>query len=119
MTQDAVMEFTEMRRERIRQKYRDENAREISAEDLDEMQPQIDEWDPVVELALIGADYRHKVEIRRQANSDAAQYLRPKLKSIELLEDPESLELQEEKNQLAKRMVEILSALEQAKRNGV
>lgn len=116
MTQEAVLEFTSLRRDHIARNYRIEHNKDITEEELDMMQPLIEEWDPVVSLALIGTDYRNKVEIRRQANADAAQYLRPKLKSIELLEDPESQALNEEKVALAGRLVDILVAMEAAKR---
>lgn len=144
MTQEAVLEFTELRREQIRRLWRDEGWRigsvmgvaqlvpppspgspgwqaptigdEISDEVLDQLQPLIDEYDPVVELSLIAVDNRNDVTTRRQAHAEAAQYLRPKLKSIEILEDPESIELQNKKAEMAERMVDILDAMAQARR---
>lgn len=116
MVQDAVEEWSHLRRDQIRARFIEENGREPTEQEIDELQPYFAEWDPVVNLAIIAADHRNKVEIRRQASADAAQYLRPKLKSIELLEDPESLELQREKSELASKMVSILVAMEEAKR---
>lgn len=116
MVQDAVEEWSHLRRDHIRAQYLEEHSTEPTEQQIDELQPYYSEWDPVVNLSVIAADHRNKVEIRRQASADAAQYLRPKLKSIELLEDPESLELQREKSTLSERLVTILVAMEEAKR---
>ncbi len=116
MTQEAVLHFTDMKRAEISAKYREEHGENIPPAHLDALQPLIEEYDPVVELSLVAADYSNKVEIRRQANADAAQFLRPKLKSIELVDDPRNQELMDEKNRLAARMVDILDAMAQAKR---
>lgn len=133
LTQEAVHHFTDLRRKEITERWAqgwrisplgwvlpEEGDRVVGElippHILDSAQPLIEEYDPVVELSIMAADYRNEVSLRRQANADAAQYLRPKLKSIELLEDPESLELQQQKNDLAGRMVDILDAMAQAKR---
>lgn len=49
---------------------------------LDALQPAIEEYDPVVELALIAVDYGNEPNLRRLANTDAAPYLRAKMASI-------------------------------------
>lgn len=117
LCQDTVMEYTDLLRDRLQDQAR-ADGRELSRADLDASQPQYDEWDPVVSLALIAVDHRNSPELRRQANSDAAQYLRPKLSAIKITEDAESIALQAEKNKLAGRMVDILDAMEQARREG-
>ena len=125
------MRHTDLLRERLQRKWREgwrvsavgtlvlpDNptlGEEIPPDTLDELQPRIEEWDPVVELSLISCDYSIDVNLRRQANSDAAQYLRPKLKSIELLEDPASIEAQEQRNALAHRLVGLLNSVARAK----
>lgn len=55
---------------------------EIDPQYLEVLQPAIEEYDPVVELALIAVDYRNEPNLRRLANSDAAPYLRPKFSPI-------------------------------------
>lgn len=78
---------------------------------VDEQQPLIEEYDPVVELSKIAADYRNDIGLRRQANSDAAQFLRPKLKTIEFLEDPEKTASTERKMAAAERIASMLHLL--------
>lgn len=116
LTQEAVHEFTMMKRQEIAEAYRKQHNKTIPPLLLDSLQPEIQEYDPVVALSVIAADYSQKIEIRRQANADAAQFLRPKLKSIELVDDPRNQELQDQKNQLASRMVDILEAMAKAKK---
>lgn len=130
MTQEAVHQFTEMKRTEIIQKYADGwrwsplgwvlpeepvIGETISPALLDTLQPLVEEYDPVVELSLIAVNYENKPELRRQANADAAAFLRPKLKSIELIDDPRNQELQAQKNELAGKMVDILEAMSKAK----
>lgn len=110
---EAVQEFTHLRRDKLRAQYLAEhpNAKEIDIiEYLDEKQPLYDEFDPVVELAVLAADHRNEAKTRRQAMSDAAPYLRPKLKQIEHLEDPETRTLNERKNDLAEQLLKVLFA---------
>lgn len=117
LVQESVLEFTSLRRDEISREYKKEHGKKISPALLDEKQPLITEYDPVVQLSLMGSDYSQKVELRRQANADAAQYLRPKLKSIEVLEDPASLALQEEKNKLAEKLFMLMNAAAEGKRS--
>lgn len=128
---ECVLEHCELLREQIRRRYlagwrpNADHSRllppedpdycrkgvEIDEELLDELQPLVEDYDPVVQLAMLSIDQKQEPALRRQAASDAAQYLRPKLKSIELLEDPQSLQLQEEKNELASRLVGLLDSV--------
>lgn len=132
-TQEAALRFTELKRMEIKSKWQegwrlsplgwmlpDEQSR-VLGEDippalLDSIQPLVEEYEPVVELAIIAVNYENDAKLRCQANAEAAQYLRPKLKSIELLEDPDSLAMQAEKQVLAEKLVSILEAMAAAKR---
>ena len=110
LVQDAVFKYTTLQREELRRKNPG-----LSDEELDMLQPVVEEYDPVVELSLIAADRRHDPSLRRQANADAAQYLRPKLKSVEMMTDPRLLEQNSQKMQLADKMLDILEAMAAAK----
>lgn len=120
--QDSVMEFTRLRRERLlpdlRAAHPHATPEELKAK-LDEMQPLFHEYDPVIELAIMGADYRNSPELRRQANSEAAQYVRPKLKSVEFTVDPNSATELEARRALAGRLVGLLDAAAAAKRDTI
>lgn len=120
MVQERVAEFTARRRVEMRdelaEKHPEWGSDRIQAY-IDKHQPQEDEYDPVVYLATMGVDSRLKPELRRQASAEAAQYLRPKLKSIEILDDEEGKELLAEKNLLAGKLVEMLGIVSAAKRD--
>lgn len=116
MCQESVHHFTILRRMEIAADYKAEKGHDIPEALLDRLQPLIEEYDPVVELAIMGADYRNDPVLRRQANADAAQYLRPKLSAVATLEDPERLAAQAERNKLASRLVTLVQAFEIAKR---
>lgn len=134
LTQEAVLHFTSMKRETIAERWRrgerlsangmwyvPEGENLVTGVDippaiLDAIQPAIEEYDPVVELAIIATDYANEPNLRRQANANAAEFLRPKLKSIELIDDPRNQEILEEKNRLASSLVGILDAMARAKR---
>lgn len=108
--QEAVHHFTDLKRHEIKAK-----EPSITPEELDRLQPQIEEYDPVVQLAIMASDYSRDPSLRRQANSDAAQYLRPKLKSIEMLSDPRLLDSQKERDALASRLVDVMEIMATAK----
>jgi hypothetical protein len=113
LVQERVHEFTLTRRDQIERELRAKNPDMPLAqimEQVDIQQPLEEEWDPVVALSIMAVDPRNKTDLRRQASSDAAQYVRPKLKTIEHLEDPESLELMRDKQELALRLTDLLAA---------
>jgi len=116
MAQDSVHHFTTLRRQEIARDYYRENKIPISDEDLDRLQPLVEEFDPVVELSIIAIDRRNDVSIRRQALSDAAQYLRPKLSAVAMLDDPETLAAQSQKHELALKLVGLMGAVASAKK---
>lgn len=116
MAQDSVHHFTMLRRDEISAQFFAENGYQIDPTDLDRLQPLVEEFDPVVELSIIAIDRRNDVSIRRQALSDAAQYLRPKLSAVAMLEDPESLASASEKYELAKKLVGLMGVVASAKK---
>lgn len=98
LVQESVLRFTEAKR-----------AQDLAAGIAPELaQPVYDNYDPVVELAIAAVDKSHALEVRIKCNAEVAQYLRPKLKAIEITEDPEALELQDQKLQLARQLTDML-----------
>ena len=73
-----------------------------------------EEYDPVVALALAAVDVRNTVNIRVRCHSEAAQYLRPKLKSIEVKEDPTAIK---NKQEAVTSMITLLDQLAEKKAN--
>jgi hypothetical protein len=115
MAQDAVHEFTSLRRDELYRQHVEEHGVPPTPDWLDRMQPLVEEFDPVVELSIIAIDRRNDVAVRRQALSDAAQYLRPKLSAVALLDDPDTLAAEASKHELAKRLVGAMELFARAK----
>lgn len=70
---DVVHEYTYLRRrDQIRKGYLPDDAQEV-----------IDEYDPVVQMALIGARTDLPLDLRLAANAQVAKFVRPQLKSVE------------------------------------
>ena len=116
MAQDSVHHFTMLRRQEIAAEYYREKKLPIPDDLLDRLQPLVEEFDPVVELSIIAIDRRNDVTIRRQALSDAAQYLRPKLSAVAMLDDPETLASASQKHELALKLVSLMGAVASAKK---
>lgn len=114
--QDTVHHFTSLKRDDIRRRYFEEHGCEIDERELDRIQPLIEEYDPVVELAIIASDYSNEVTLRRQANADAAPYLRPKLSAVAMIDSPETIEHEEQKQRLASNLLGLLEAASRAKK---
>lgn len=108
LLQERVHEFTELRRA---QDERDG----VPPASLQEI---VEDYDPVVALALTAVDRRVSLENRIRCNSEVAQYVRPKLKSVEVTADPEALETLEERRRLSERLVGLLEAAAAAKKQG-
>jgi hypothetical protein len=115
-SQDAVHHFTSLKRDEIRARYLEEHGLPIDERELDRIQPLIEEYDPVVELAIMASDYSNEPSLRRQANSDAAPYLRPKLSAVSILDSPDVLEHEEQKKVLAGNLLGLLEAASRAKK---
>lgn len=73
-----------------------------------EAQQIIEDYDPVVALALVAVDRRSTLGDRIKCNAEVAQYVRPKLKSVEVTTDPEALETLESRRLLSEKLVDLL-----------
>lgn len=106
LIQEKVHEFTDLR------------ARKDEADGVppDQRQEVVEEYDPVVALALVAVDRRTTLADRIKCNSEVAQYLRPKLKSIEHSADPDTLETLEERTRLSEQLVGLLEEKASRKR---
>lgn len=117
--QDEVRRYTHMLRERllptIVADHPDWTADQVEAE-LDFLQPLYDEFDPVIQLALVGANHSNSTEVRLRALSESAQYVRPKLKSIELGTRDDDPEEQAARRELMARMRGLLDVAQDSKR---
>lgn len=100
LLQEKVQEFTELRR---RQDEQDGLPPE-------QQQMVIDEYDPVVALAIVAVDRRSTLDQRIKCNAEVAQYVRPKLKSVEVHADPEALESIQQRTELSSKLVGLLEA---------
>lgn len=108
LLQERVHEFTELR------------AKQDEQDGIPPEQRQqiIDDYDPVVAMAIVAVDRRTTLSDRIRCNAEVAQYVRPKLKSVEVTADPEALETLEERRHLSERLVGLLEAAAAAKRAG-
>jgi K+-sensing histidine kinase KdpD len=105
LLQERVREFTELRRQQ-----------DIDAGmSPDEAQQVIEDYDPVVQMGMIAVDRREKREVQLRAASEVAQYVRPKLKSVEVTTDPEAMETLQERQQLSSRLLSLLEMAAEAK----
>ena len=115
MCQESVHHFTMLRRQELYDQICTERGTPPTEQELDALQPLNEEFDPVVELALIAVDRRNDVSTRRQALSDAAQYLRPKLSAVAHLEDPANLVAESKNQELAMRLVQAMEVVARSK----
>lgn len=105
LIQDRVLEFTEMRR-------RIDLEMGVPEEDAQQV---IEDYDPVVHMAMVAVDRREKREIQIRCATEVAQYVRPKLKSVEVTTDPEAMETLQERQQLSSRLVALLELAAEGK----
>lgn len=106
LLQERVHEYTEMR-----------HQIDVQA-GVEQPQEIVEEYDPVVAMALVAVDRRSTIENRIRCNAEVAQYVRPKLKSVEVTADPEALETLEQRRQLSERLVGLLEAAAAAQKAG-
>jgi hypothetical protein len=105
LIQERVHEFTELRRRADLEAGMDEaEAQEI-----------VEDYDPVVHMAMVAVDRREKRDIQIRCAAEVAQYVRPKLKSVEVTTDPEALETLAERQQLSSRLVALLEMAAEGK----
>lgn len=117
--QDTVDEFVRLRRQELwadlTEQHPEWSQERIQAA-VDRAQPEYQEYDPVVHLATMAVDHRNAAELRRQAASNAAEYVRPKLKSVEMRMDVDTSEAREQKSLLFDQLRGLLESAALAKR---
>lgn len=93
---------------------------EIPEDVLEMLQPAVQEYDPVVELALIAVDYRNEPNLRRLANADVAPYVRPKLSPIkeDPDDDPDDEDAPDRKMALLERLASVVDMISLQKASG-
>lgn len=96
MMADAVLEYTTLLR-------RDQIARGVHPDDCVEI---VEEYDPVIAMALIAV--RASDDLALQAHAQVAKYVRPTLKSIEVVTDKATAEEQAQRNAKAAALFETL-----------
>lgn len=106
MLAEVVLDYTTLKR-------RDDIARGVDPRKAQEI---IEEYDPVVMMAIIGARSDVAVALSLSANSEVAQYIRPKLKSVEVISDPEKARDAEARNQKAAQFLNMIDEMANAKR---
>lgn len=84
---------------------------------VDVLQPEFTDYNPVVAMAVMSANYEYPAELRGRMAAESAQYLHPKLKSIEMTVDPMSPEQRQRRDELSRRLVGLLDAAAGAKRD--
>lgn len=93
---DTVLEYTTLLR-------RDQIARGVHPDDCVEI---VEEYDPVVAMALIAV--RANDELALQAHAQVAKYVRPQLKSVEMISDVKSTEEAAQRSARAAALFETL-----------
>jgi hypothetical protein len=101
LIQERVHEFTELRA----------RADESDGVPPDQRQQIIEDYDPVVSLALVAVDRRTSLSDRIKCHGEVAQYVRPKLKSIEHAVDPDTAETIARRTELSETIVDALETL--------
>ena len=76
----------------------------------------IEDYDPVAQMAMVAVDMKVKLDVRVKCDAEVAQYVRPKLKSVEVTADPEALETLAERQALSHQLVGLLTAAAAAKK---
>lgn len=117
LLQERVHEFTEMRRE---QDIREGIAAGLDAEEAAlKAQEIVEDYDPVVALAITSVDRRTPLDTRVKCNSEVARYVRPQLKSIEVATDAATAEDIALRGRLAAELVDVLRDIKSDARKGI
>ena len=106
LLQERVHEFTELRA-------RQDAEQGIPPQDAQQI---VDDYDPVVALALVAVDRRTTLDQRIRCNSEVAQYVRPKLKSVEMSLEPDTAETLAQREQLSSQLIGILTSSASARK---
>lgn len=102
---DVVLEYTTLKR-------RDQIAHGVAPEDAI---PIVDDYDPVIAMALIGVKTRNK-ELALSAHSKVAEYVRPKLKSVEVIADAAKSQDLAARNAKAATLLDAIDEVARARR---
>lgn len=114
LIQERVHEFTELRHAEDMKLFLSQGMTEDEARA--KAQPIIEDYDPVVQLSILAVDSRAKQDVQVRCAAEVAQYVRPKLKSVEVTTDPEALETLAERQALSAALVGLLTAAASAKK---
>lgn len=101
LLQEKVLEFTTLK------------AGEDAEKGLppDQRQQVIEEYDPVVAMALVAVDRSTPLDTRVRCNAEVAQYVRPKLKSVEMTTDDATLSALSQKTETTEMIMNVLTKL--------
>lgn len=75
----------------------------------------IEDYDPVAQMAMISVDMGVKLDVRVKCHDSVAQYVRPKLKSVDVTVDPEAIETLNQRQALSAQLLGLLKASAAAK----
>lgn len=116
LLQEKIHEFTELRHNQdLADLPPDMSPDEAIARG--HVQAIVEDYDPVVAMAIVSVDRRSSIELRVKCNAEVAQYVRPKLKSVEVTGDPEAIETLEQRRRLSEELVGLLNAAASAKKD--
>jgi hypothetical protein len=116
LLQEKVHEYTELRRQ---QDIEAGVAAGLSpAEAAAQAQEIVDDYDPVVAMAVTAVDRRTPLDTRVKCNAEVARYVRPQLKSIEVQTDAATAEDIELRGRLAAELMDVVQDIKNAAREG-
>lgn len=115
LIQERVHEFTIRRRAEEVRELMESGMSEAEANALAK-QEVIEDYDPVAQMAMIAVDRAVKLDVRVKCHDSVAQYVRPKLKSVEVTTDPEAIETLQQREALSHKLVDLLVAAGSAKK---
>lgn len=98
---ETVLEYTTLKR-------RDDISRGVDPRKAQEI---VEEYDPIVMMAVIGVRSDVAVQISLSANAEVAQYIRPKLKSVEVISDPEKAEDAKKRSEKAAALLAMIDQM--------
>ena len=115
LIQERVQEFTQLRQEEdIRRLPPDMPLEEAMAAGM--IQQVEEEYDPVVALALVAVDRRSSLDQQIRCHAEVAQYVRAKLKSIEVKADASTIEELEQRREKTDKLMAMLDQMAKDKK---
>lgn len=116
LLQERVHEYTEMRRQ---QDIEANIAAGLSPADAAlKAQEIVEDYDPVVSMALVAVDRRTPLGDRIKCNAEVARYVRPQLKSIEVQTDAATAEDIALRSKMAASLMGLLEDIKEAADRG-